>query len=384
MWAHDHRFIKHGVNYYSQVEFPYEMWDRYLIHFNEIIVAARVENFQNNKIRIDKMNKSSGIGVDFLAVPPQNSIKSILFSKNSAKKILEEELQQCDALIARLPSQIGMLAVEVAKKLNKPYAIELVGCPWDALINLPSWKSKLYAPFMYISTKKIVSKSLYTLYVTKNFLQQRYLSYGKNIDCSNVNLIPCKNNTEKLGVDPNKKINIGLIGYLSKYKGIDTAFQAIHLIKKTYPNIQLNILGSGEKNEWIKNASEIGIEKSISIQTLPSGKPVNDWLDQQHIYIQPSRTEGLPRGLIEAMNKGIPSIGSKVGGIPELLQPDFLHNPGDYKHLDQLIRRLIQDKNLYDQQSIRNSKIALEYSKDILTQKRELFWGDFREYVEKG
>src|SRR5699024_4129738 len=124
------------------------------------------------------------------------------------------------------------------------------------------------------------------------------------------------------------------------------------------------------------NLSEV-----LEIKTLPSGKAVNEWIDHLDLYIQPSRTEGLPRGLIEAMNRGCPAIGSRAGGIPELLETTVIHEPGDYKKLAFLIEFLIKNQKFYQKQSQRNIEQAKNYTSLYLKEKRYNFWKEFKKHM---
>lgn len=112
-----------------------------------------------------------------------------LFSTKMRKKI-RERINQADGLIIRLPSILGLYAIFIANRIGKPFVIELVGCPWDAFWNM-NIRKKIIAPFITLLTKRVISKSKYTVYVTKEFLQSRYPSRGRSISCS----ISCSNVT---------------------------------------------------------------------------------------------------------------------------------------------------------------------------------------------
>jgi len=389
VWAHDHYFLNNKKDnvYYSEVEFPYENWLRYLSSFDEVIVAARIKELTGD-YNLEKLNISSGDRVNFIHIPNLNSPFKKLTKYYVAKNILKEALVSSDGLIARLPSEIGLLAIKVAIELGKPWAVELVGCPWDALRNLNNWKAKLYAPYITMKTKKYVRKASHVLYVTKEFLQNRYPTNGISEACSNVNISQVPNSVldkrlERLNTKRDKVI-IGLIGYLSYYKGIDTALNALKIVLREQENIELHILGGGDKQYWINYANQIGIPlQKLCFSRLPSGEPVLNWLDNIDLYIQPSRTEGLPRGLIEAMSRGCPALASNVGGIPELLEKDCLHNPGDSNHLAEMIKRSLKDNNWNIKNSITNFNKAKDYYREILDKKRQNFWREFSIFIKK-
>ncbi len=77
-------------------------------------------------------------------------------------------------------------------------------------------------------------------------------------------------------------------------------------------------------------------------------------------YIQPSKQEGLPRALIEAMNKACPALGARTAGIPELLSEECIFKPGSVSQIVEIIK-------LIDQQwLIREAGMNFEASKDYL------------------
>jgi Glycosyltransferase len=107
---------------------------------------------------------------------------------------------------------------------------------------------------------------------------------------------------------------------------------------------------------------------------LKAGKEVFEFLDSLDLYLHPSRQEGLPRAVIEAMSRGCPVLASSIAGIPELLAPEFLHKPGDSKKLSDDIIAVLSDVNLREKMAITNFKTAKEYNKEILEERREAFF----------
>src|SRR5699024_2881699 len=99
---------------------------------------------------------------------------------NDIKDIIKK--YAIDAVISRLPSELGYEAIEVCKELNLPYAVEIVGCTYDTIINykFKPWYNyrnlivKLYAPIAYKKMQSYVKSAKYAIYVTENFLQNRY------------------------------------------------------------------------------------------------------------------------------------------------------------------------------------------------------------------
>lgn len=77
------------------------------------------------------------------------------------------------------------------------------------------------------------------------------------------------------------------------------------------------------------------------------------------IIVSPSRLEGFPFGLLEAMQSGVPIIATNVGGVPELLGEGGLLAEPNPKSISQKLSELLQNKQLQSrisQESISQSK----------------------------
>ena len=65
------------------------------------------------------------------------------------------------------------------------------------------------------------------------------------------------------------------------------------------------------------------MEQKITLLGLLDHKSISEWMKAADIFILPSRSEGTPNSLLEAMASGLPVIASQVGGIPELIQENI-------------------------------------------------------------
>jgi glycosyltransferase involved in cell wall biosynthesis len=107
---------------------------------------------------------------------------------------------------------------------------------------------------------------------------------------------------------------------------------------------------------------------------LSAGEEVRAQLDQADLFILPSRQEGLPRAMVESMARALPCIGSRVGGIPELLASDDLVPPGDVMALAEKIREVLTDPQRLAAMSLRNLTLSRQYHEEILRKTRFRFY----------
>jgi glycosyltransferase involved in cell wall biosynthesis len=378
VFAHDHIFHVYNGECYSNGGLSFQALSRYLNTFGELKVLSRQNRINNH---FGNLTRASGEGIEFVNIP---NFKSALRYSNifKAKRIIEEKVIDSDFLISRLPSSIGSLAVKFAIKHDVPYAVEVVGCAWDALWNYGNLQAKLLAPFSYLNMRQLVKNSNYAVYVTSEFLQRKYPCSGMTIGCANVELPMPQDDVLSRRLDKidqktmNGDITLGLIGSLgSKFKGFDIAIKAVRQLSREFENIELQILGSGQTDPWIRVARKEKVEDKVHfLGTVENGNDVFRWLDNIDIYIQPSRTEGLPRATIEAMSRGCPVVGAKAGGIPELIDNAFVHKIGDSQDLAGKIRVLIRDKELSKNQATTNFRNSRQYARDALDSRRNNFW----------
>lgn len=376
VFAHDHIFREDiKGNYYTGACFNNMVWKRYLRNFDELIVLARLDR---QKIPTDnKYNSFHLENLSFKAVPTLSDPLNILKNRHQARRIIYEELKKSDVLIARLPSEIGNLAIKIAKELNKPYLIEVVGCIWDSLWNYGTLQARIYAPIAYYRMKKYIKDAKYAIYVTNEFLQKRYPTSAVTRNISNVELNEVSEDAlikrmKRYSSSPKDFLTIGMIGSLNnKIKGIDVALRALSELKKEKVKFEFKVLGDGDPNIWLPLIQQLNLEENVEFcGLLPGGEPVLKWLDNIDIYIQPSYQEGLPRAVIEAMSRGCPVVGSTAGGIPELVNRKCLHKPGSYEKLAKIIKEINSDKKYMENLSKENLDTAKKYQKSVLDSKR--------------
>src|SRR5699024_742855 len=124
----------------------------------------------------------------------------------------------------------------------------------------------------------------------------------------------------------NEKIVIGTTAALDvRFKGQQYIIKALSELKKQgATNFEYQLVGSGSASYLESVAKKYNISNQVKILGSMTHEDVFDWLENIDIYTQPSRQEGLPRALIEAMSRGLPSFGARTAGIPELLEDDFI------------------------------------------------------------
>jgi glycosyltransferase involved in cell wall biosynthesis len=388
VFAHDYAFLQ-GSNGQVFSDRGDWTWHRYLDFADKVTVASRTRPLPPGR-SMSELTLVHPPGVTYVPIPTLSAPAARFANRREAARALRSALAGADALVARLPSEIGSLAITVADRMQKPWAVEVVTCTWDALWNYGTWQGKVYAPYSWWRTRRLVRRAPFAIYETQQFLQGRYPAAGKMVGCPIAELPEVDPSvlTSRLEAiaDWKPPLRIGLIGALSVgFKGIDTAVEALRRVRERLPAFEFRVLGAGDPEPWRRLALEAGLERQVHFDgVVPSGEPVDRWLDSIDLYIQPSFQEGLPRGTLEAMRRGCPALGSTAGGLRELLEPDSSHRPGDAERLGELIAGPGIDREWQASQARRNFDLAKRYSKPVLDERRREFWGEFAAWVRKG
>jgi glycosyltransferase involved in cell wall biosynthesis len=135
----------------------------------------------------------------------------------------------------------------------------------------------------------------------------------------------------------------------SRYeKGIDVLLQAWRIVHEQIPEARLIIIGGGPLQEQFeKMASALGISESIELAGLKSDIPHQ--LHRGAISVLPSRWEGMPNALLEAMASGMACVATQVSGSEDLIQHGLngmLVPPEDYEQMARALITLLRDPEL--------------------------------------
>jgi glycosyltransferase involved in cell wall biosynthesis len=160
------------------------------------------------------------------------------------------------------------------------------------------------------------------------------------------------------------------------YKAQDVLIRACGLCVAHGLDLHLVLVGDGKMRRGLEIlANKVGIAgRTTFAGQLSCEEEVTQALDQADLFVLPSRAEGLPRAMIEAMARGLPCIGSNVGGIPELISPESLTPPDDAPALAAKIEEVLRMPGRMRQMSEENLERISMYSEEVLTGRRRTFY----------
>lgn len=135
-----------------------------------------------------------------------------------------------------------------------------------------------------------------------------------------------KNTVKKeFGISENDLV-IGYLGSINERKGIDLLVEAFIDLSYQYANIQLLIVGdvsTGYEDYWGKLSAKL-YEVDVKFKHIPYTTSVSRIYSSIDIFVLPSRSEGLPRVVVEAMAHQLAVIATDVGGTNEIIENESL------------------------------------------------------------
>ena len=410
----EHRFLRTPDSaVWTPTTFAYPFWQRYLEVFDSVRVVARVRDVLSASAG---WKRADGESVSFAAVPYYLGLEQFVIKAITVVRVVKTAVTPADAVIMRVPSHLANMLTPFLNKTRHPYGVEVVGDPYDVFAP-GAVKHPLRPFFRWWFTRQLkrqCSHACGAAYVTQYALQRRYppgrgalstvhsssqltsesfvshprempvfATYYTDVELTDKDYVALPRTTcEEIG-RPFRLVSVASLAQL--YKGIDILIDAVAICVRDGIDLSLTIVGDGKyRSELEKRATAHGLEQRVRfLGQLPAGAPVRAQLDAADLFVLPSRTEGLPKALIEAMARGLPCIGSAVGGVPELLPPEDLVPPNDARALASKITEVVNDPSRMARMSKRGLAKAREYHEDAVRERRLAFYRHVKETTER-
>jgi teichuronic acid biosynthesis glycosyltransferase TuaC len=212
----------------------------------------------------------------------------------------------------------GAVAVELKKTFNVPTIISegTSGSLYKALKQKdPYYLSTYQQCDAIIRNNKIDIPLFLEAGISKKKIH--YVEYG--YDPKKFFPIPRDVARNRLGIEQQKKIILN-ISRLSEEKGQKYLIDAIEILVKKYPEVICYIGGTGPLKETLQKQITIShLDNYVKlIGFVPDDRMVL-WVNATDLFVLPSLSEGNPTIMFECLGCGVPFIGTRVGGIPEII-----------------------------------------------------------------
>ena len=342
-------------------------WMRYLALFDEVRVVGRVREVAAPPPGGERVD---GPGVRCIGLPTYRGPLEYLGRRASILRAASETTRGGGAFVLRVPGQVGSLVWAGLVRRTIPYAVEVVGDP-RAVFARGAVRSLARLPARLVWTRNLRAQCAGAAaagYVTRSALQRRYPPGSATVayHLPEVDLPPGAY-AEAPRRSTGRATRIVSVGSLAQmYKGPDVLLRALALVGSTGHALELCWVGDGAHRPAMEAlARSLGLAPRVRfVGQVASGVGVRQHLDAADLFVLASRTEGLPRALLEAMARGLPCVATRVGGVPELLDAAALVRPGRPAELARTLGALCAAPSALDRLASGNLERARSYSNE--------------------
>ena len=266
--------------------------------------------------------------------------------------------KKCDIVHIHGQHFFGMAAISLCNLLGIPTVLKItIAGRFFVRLSADKLFPRKWRPFRRLlnhvagkaSAYLAISKEIYDQMPLAGFLPERIRLIPNGVDLNRFHPISAcekKRLQTKLGLPEDKTI-ILYSSRLMHRKGFDLLLAAWPMIQAKFPEVCLVVVGSGGNTE-VKALNKLAANVSPSkITYVGEVRDTSPYLQCSDIFIFPSRREGLPNALIEAMACGVTCIASDIGGCSDLIEPDktgILFASGDSNALSTVTVSLLSNQ----------------------------------------
>jgi len=247
----------------------------------------------------------------------------------------------------------GVLMLPWIEELNIPLIVHYRGA--DATIAEADSKYTSLNHWLYFKKKDTLKQKTHLFLTVSQFIRQKLISQGFPEDkiLNHYHGV----DIQQFQADPQitRKPIVLFVGRLTEKKGCKYLIEAMLVVQREIPHVELVIIGDGP----LRSELELAAQKSLGKYQFLGIQPpeiVKSWMNRAHLLAAPSVTsslgdaEGLPNVVLEAQAMSLPVVSTIHAGIPEAVMDGvtgYLSPEADSQSLANSIICLCQEHNIW-------------------------------------
>lgn len=203
--------------------------------------------------------------------------------------------------------------IACAKHAGKPYIIHMHGGKWGEFFSGCSDSKRHEIRGVFASAARVI------------VLSEEWKSYFEKNVCESSKLLVLHNavrvhdKSVLTGIGSSVRRDILFLGRLDANKSPDVLLRAFVDVARRHPGVMVRFGGDGNVERYRKLAEELGITSNCEFLGWVGEDERERLFAKSGIYCLPSKNEGMPMSVLEAMDHGLATIATSVGGIPEII-----------------------------------------------------------------
>ena len=352
---------------------------RYSPFFDNVTIMCRVHSVEDpSGLAI------AGANVSVHMLPPIHGLAGLMRHSLSLMRAFWQVPRSDTSVILRVPGIFPTIAAVVFALRGVPFSVEAMADA-DAQFAPGAYRGKFRAFYrlVWVSAMRWQCKRAHaSAYVTRSSLQLTFPpkkeAFSTNYTTLDLPHQAIREEARSSESFRSKRLRLVNVAMMQKHlKGQDIILRALAKVRDTV-DVELWLIGDGEtRPEFEELARSLGVADIVHFYgRANAGSEVMQLLDASDVFVLPSRQEGLPRVLIEAMARGLPCIASDLPGCAELLQETTLVKGNDLNEWIKVLTRFLSEPEDLAYQSARNLETVQEYSIDFVQARREAFYSE--------
>lgn len=209
-------------------------------------------------------------------------------------------------------------AARIASDLNCPLVIKVHGTDVNVLTRIDPIRDQIVDAFRIARFIISVSGAMKERIVELGIDANKVIVLRNAVEGARFRIRDKAEARKELGIPTDGSV-VTFVGRLSHEKGVDVLLDAMPLVH----GARLAIVGSGAHDSALRNrVSSAGLTDRIMFAGTRPHAEIPTWISACDVLALPSRREGCPNVVLEALASGRPVVASSVGGVPELLNPN--------------------------------------------------------------